>query len=188
MIHIEASIDIDRPPSEVFDFLADLENTPKWQSGVIQSKVIGEGPIGKGTMFEERVRILFWKSDAVCEIVEFQRPTRVSLRSLNWGPGGYQGSFQIEGLKGGCRLSVAADAWLNGAWKLLQPLFAADAGKETRKELAQIKANVEGTHCQAVSPLWAYSGAGKFSRQSETGAPGSAGPCLKLPLLRRTEQ
>ena len=43
MIQIEASIQIDQPCERVFGFLADVDNLPKWQAGVIESILQGLG-------------------------------------------------------------------------------------------------------------------------------------------------
>ena len=31
MLEVQASIDIDRPPQVVFDYIADMANNPRWQ-------------------------------------------------------------------------------------------------------------------------------------------------------------
>lgn len=34
MIRVESSVFIERPSGEVFDFLSNFENNPRWQSGM----------------------------------------------------------------------------------------------------------------------------------------------------------
>ena len=46
MIKIENSTIINRPGDEVFEFLANSENNPQWQSGTQEVKKTSEGPIG----------------------------------------------------------------------------------------------------------------------------------------------
>jgi uncharacterized protein YndB with AHSA1/START domain len=42
VIRIEFSIDVDRPPSEVFAYLTDAENLPQWQSSAVEAHWEGE--------------------------------------------------------------------------------------------------------------------------------------------------
>jgi carbon monoxide dehydrogenase subunit G len=45
MFRVSADIVIDRPPSVVFDFIADNENDPKWCIPVVETvRVSGEAP------------------------------------------------------------------------------------------------------------------------------------------------
>ena len=48
MIRIENSTQISQPRDQVFDFLTDVDSLPKWQSGVIQSNPVTEGPVRVG--------------------------------------------------------------------------------------------------------------------------------------------
>lgn len=53
MIQFTTHVDIDRPPPEVFDFVVDFENTPKWNYFVIDVKKQSADPIGVGTVFHQ---------------------------------------------------------------------------------------------------------------------------------------
>jgi hypothetical protein len=51
MVEVQGKIVIDRPPDEVFDFVADEENEPRYNSQMRLAKKITEGPIGVGTSY-----------------------------------------------------------------------------------------------------------------------------------------
>jgi len=53
MIEFENTIRIDRPITEVFAFLSDLENIPKWNYYVLKLKKISNGPIGIGSLYHQ---------------------------------------------------------------------------------------------------------------------------------------
>jgi len=53
MIDFENNIRIDRPIGEVFAFLSDLENVPKWNYYVLEVTKLSNGPIGIGTMYHQ---------------------------------------------------------------------------------------------------------------------------------------
>jgi hypothetical protein len=65
---------------DVFEFLADLTNAPRWAAGVVAvEQVAGDGP-GPGALYDvvRRVRGRRRRTAAVC--VEFQPPSRVAWR------------------------------------------------------------------------------------------------------------
>ncbi len=45
----ERSADIGHPAKEVFAFLADIGNLPRWQSGVVRAEQTSPGPVAVGT-------------------------------------------------------------------------------------------------------------------------------------------
>ena len=49
MIRIEGEIIINRPPEEVFDFIADERNEPLYNPRMRHAEQISNGPIGVGT-------------------------------------------------------------------------------------------------------------------------------------------
>jgi uncharacterized membrane protein len=53
MIEFENTICIDCPIAEVFAFLSDLENIPRWNYYVLEVTKLTGGPIGIGTMHHQ---------------------------------------------------------------------------------------------------------------------------------------
>ena len=51
-LSIQTVIELKAPASEVFDFVADHTNAPRWQSGLHEVRRITPGPIGVGTEHE----------------------------------------------------------------------------------------------------------------------------------------
>ncbi len=52
MGHIEGEIIIHRPVEEVFDFVADERNEPRYNRRMLHAEKISEGPVGPGTRFQ----------------------------------------------------------------------------------------------------------------------------------------
>ena len=44
MIQLNETITISRSPGEVFEFLADLNNFPKWRANLVSFKILTAGP------------------------------------------------------------------------------------------------------------------------------------------------
>ena len=143
MIRIESSTQVSRPRDQVFDFLTDVDNLPKWQSGVVQSKRLTEGPVRVGFQYEETAKVAFWNLHAVCTVTDIKANERFSFVGKSSGPLDYDGRFDLQPVAGGTRLTLSGTARLKGIWRLLQPLLASDLRKETRTELATIKLLLE---------------------------------------------
>jgi len=53
MLTFEQTIRINRPVADVFAFLADFENLPKWNYYVLEVRKLSDGPIGIGTTYHQ---------------------------------------------------------------------------------------------------------------------------------------
>ena len=78
MIGFENTIRIDRPVDEIFAFLSDFENIPKWNYYVLEVRQLSESPIGVGTTYHQ-VR----KTDEQdFRITEFEPNHTVAVKTL----------------------------------------------------------------------------------------------------------
>jgi carbon monoxide dehydrogenase subunit G len=68
---------IDRPIADVFAFLADGTNDPKFSPRVQSIRKETDGPIGVGTVFESTVKDAGMKTSRRFELTEFDAPTRI---------------------------------------------------------------------------------------------------------------
>ena len=53
MIRFSNTIDIARPPAEVFAYLADLEHTPEWNWAITSTRKVSPGPVAVGSRFRQ---------------------------------------------------------------------------------------------------------------------------------------
>ncbi len=68
---------IDRPINDVFEFLADGTNDPKFSPRVQQIKQSTDGPIGVGTVFESTVKDAGMTTRRQFELTRFDAPTKI---------------------------------------------------------------------------------------------------------------
>ena len=85
---------IDRPIDDVFAFLADGTNDPKFSPRVQQIQRTTDGPVGVGTVFESTVKDAGMKSSRKFELTDFEPPTRIrwaerSRNAVTVPDGGY---------------------------------------------------------------------------------------------------
>ena len=74
-----ATVVIDRPIEEVFAFLADGENDPKFSSRVLEIAKRTDGPPGVGTVYASTVKDAGMKTKREFELTEFEAPSEDSL-------------------------------------------------------------------------------------------------------------
>ncbi len=89
-----ASTVIDRPIADVFAFLADGTNDPKFSPRVQQIRKTTDGPVGVGTVFESTVKDAGMKTSRKFELTEVQAPTKIrwterSKNAVSVPDGGY---------------------------------------------------------------------------------------------------
>ena len=93
----ENTVMIRRPTAEVFAFLADFENIPRWNYAIVETHKTSQGPIGVGTIYQQ-VRSVPSRSEEQFELTAYDPPRRLAIR-------GQLGPFPS-------RLSYALDAIL----------------------------------------------------------------------------
>jgi uncharacterized protein YndB with AHSA1/START domain len=89
-----ATVVIDRPIEEVFAFLADGENDPKFSSRVLEIRKTTDGPPGVGTVYASTVKDAGVKTQREFRLTEFQPPTKIrwsetSKNAVTAREGGY---------------------------------------------------------------------------------------------------
>jgi uncharacterized protein YndB with AHSA1/START domain len=75
----ERSAELPRPAAEVFAFLADLQNLPRWQSGVLRAELTTPGPIRVGSRAVVERRMFGQQIVADLVVTSYEPPNRVVL-------------------------------------------------------------------------------------------------------------
>jgi uncharacterized protein YndB with AHSA1/START domain len=141
---IVSTIEIDRPPAEVFAYVTDPARLPEWQESVVSSRVEGTGSSGARTRANVTRRIGPLTRAMTAEL-ELSPPTSWTVRGVD-GPvrGNVKGA--IEPLDDGARSRVTLELELvgYGIGKLLVPLVARpQVRKELPRNLRNLKERLE---------------------------------------------
>lgn len=141
-MRIEGSAVIDRPVEDVWRFMTDLANTPKWDPGVLEVKQTSSGPIGVGTTLQSR----HTKERIMNERVIEYEPNRGFALEFTSGPfKGSSGSYSMETVAGKTKLTRILDVKFNGFYKLLGPFAARGARRSSDAEVNNVKRILEST-------------------------------------------
>ena len=136
---------IDRPIAEVFDYLADGTNDPKFSPRVQEIRKEPDGPSALGTVFVSTVKDAGMKSSRRFELTEFVSPTKIrwterSKNSVTVPEGGYD----LEDLGNSqTRVTIFNTLEGHGIGKLLVGFAVKAAVKDADAFAHRIKAAVE---------------------------------------------
>jgi uncharacterized membrane protein len=91
VLEFENTIPIERPIDEVFAFLSDFENIPKWNYYVLEVRQLSESPIGIGTTYHQ-----LRKTDQQdFRIVEFEANNTVAVKTLPQSSPSFERRFTL---------------------------------------------------------------------------------------------
>jgi uncharacterized protein YndB with AHSA1/START domain len=81
LIKVEVSTTIDRPVEEVFRFVEDETNIPKWDNDLLKATKTSDGPIGPGTTFHLDIKPFMGatEGDGHRGVVPTERTDRASV-------------------------------------------------------------------------------------------------------------
>ena len=149
MIRSESSIDINRPAADVFAFVADQTNAPRWQHGLDEVRRLTDGPIRVGTEHVFVRRFAGRTIESHNRYTDYQPGRYVEFEiPSGWVTG--KASYLVEPTGSGrSRLTSRMEFRLAGLSALAAPLFARILARDDRKE-ATLKALLEGTTPQSM--------------------------------------
>jgi carbon monoxide dehydrogenase subunit G len=111
---------ISRPIQDVFGFLADFENVPKWNYAVIETRKVSAGAVSVGTSYRQ-VRSVPSRSEERFEVTAFDPPRYLEIQG-QLGPFPSRLSYALEAIPGGTRVTNSVELKLRGPARLLGPV------------------------------------------------------------------
>lgn len=140
MLRYRRTIEVARPPGEVFAFLADLDNLARWQPTV--REVEWEPPLGEGSEFEETRELLGRRARSRLEVTAFEPGRELSIRIVE-GPVPLTVRHLLEPTEDGTRLTLDAEGEAGGLLRLAAPLAERAAARQATQDLERLKRLVE---------------------------------------------
>ena len=137
MIKIEHSIVINRPIEEVFAVVTNVENNPKWGSGLLKAVKTSDGPIGVGTTWRLVRKVLGQQLEAEVEVTEYELNRNYVQRSKSPFPGAVRQTY--EAVEDGTRISIILEAEPGGLFRLAEPLLKSTFKRDIDAEFANLK-------------------------------------------------
>ena len=139
-MYVEESVVINRPPEEVFDYVANPENLPEW-SGLVQEvqKETQGPPVEEGVRFTTVAKFLGRRFETPFEVSVHDRPRRHTDRSTG-GPFPQEFTHIFEEVEGGgTLLTEVTDGEPGGFFRLAGPLLEIAGRRQFRADLETLK-------------------------------------------------
>ncbi|HEX9044203.1 MAG TPA: SRPBCC family protein [Candidatus Limnocylindrales bacterium] len=162
-MHIEGEIVIGRPVEEVFDFVADECNEPRYNPQMRLAQKVSEGPIGVGTRYRAEVMSGRQVVPMDIELTGYERPTMLAS-TTRMAPMDVRYALTFDPIPQGTRMRWVGDVEPKGCLRLMAPVV----GWLGRRQEVRI---------------WA----GLKDLLEEPGAPATDRPRAGAPLLRLHE-
>ncbi|MFI5693406.1 SRPBCC family protein [Kribbella sp. NPDC051586] len=135
------TITIDRPPATVFAYLLNLENIPRWNYALSETRQLTPGPPAVGTRYVQTRTIPVHKEESL-EIVELIPDQKLTVQgTLTSFPAVL--SYTLDAADGGALLTNTVDLQLPGPLKLLTPIALGRIKSAVAANLAVLKQLLE---------------------------------------------
>lgn len=81
MTEVTVSVEINRPPDQVFAYIADMANNPSWQKGMRECRWTSEPPLRLGSTYDQVARFLGRDIVNSFEVTEFVAGETIRIQS-----------------------------------------------------------------------------------------------------------
>ena len=143
MIKVEMSIEVKRPVAEVFAFVTNPANDVKWQEGLIEARLVSEGPMGVGSKLHDARKFLGLKMESDLEVTGYVPNKLFSLKVAS-GPMQFEIKQTFEAVGGGTRIALVAEGEPAGVFKLAGGAFKKQLEGQLKGDSERLKKALEG--------------------------------------------
>ena len=143
MINVEVSTVINRPVADVFAFVANFENHPKWETDFQEVKQLTPTPGGVGTTYQCLLKFPGQTATSKFEITEYAVNQKITYEGEAAGPAKPKGSFLFESVAGGTKITSLPQPEFRGLFRLLEPMMAGYIRKNNVAHLSNLKRLLE---------------------------------------------
>jgi uncharacterized protein YndB with AHSA1/START domain len=141
-VRIEESVEIARPPEDVFAILTDPDRLAEWQTSTVEVRRERSDPLSAGERFQEVHKGAGRRLESTVEVAEFEPPRAFAIRIVD-GPLPVDGRWTLEPAGAGTRLHFAGTGELRGPLRLLGPLVTGTVARQFRGHHRRLKRLVE---------------------------------------------
>jgi uncharacterized membrane protein len=138
MARLRAITEIERPATDVFAFITDVEREPDWRDGVVRITIENGRPGAVGLVYTEQISRMGVDLTMSVEITEVEADRRVAYR-FTGGPVKGKGSYEFAGNGDKCTVTASIDLGRGVMAKALGAMM----DSQLENDLQQLKIVVE---------------------------------------------
>lgn len=135
------SVAIDRSPGDVFAFLADLENVPRWNYAISETRKLTDGPVRVGTRYRQ-IRTIPSRREESFEVIELEPGRQLAVRG-DLGPFHGVVSYRLNLVDDGTEVVNDVQLRASGALRLVAPVATARVSAAVAGNLRVLKQVLE---------------------------------------------
>jgi uncharacterized membrane protein len=143
MINVEVSTVINRPVGDVFTYVANFENHPKWETDFQEVRLLTSTPGGVGTTYQCLLKFPGQTVPSKFEITEYEVNQKIGYVGEPAGPAIPKGSFLFESVGSGTKITSLPRPEFQGLFGLLAPLMTGYIRKNNVAHLSTLKQLLE---------------------------------------------
>jgi uncharacterized membrane protein len=156
MLTVEKSIVIGRHAEDVFAYVSDQTNAPRWQRGLLEVRRTTDGPIGVGTRHTFVRTFMGRRMEGSNEYTRWE-PNKLVAFEATSGAVGLEASYIVEPIgTDGARLTSRLEMRAPGLLRVAEPLVSATLRRDINANLSTLKslleAGAEGRLTSGVVP------------------------------------
>lgn len=164
MADIDGEILIKRLPEDVFDFVADERNEPRYNPHMLKAEKISDGPIGEGTIFHVEIQSLGRTVPMDVEFTAVERPRRLAS-TTHMAAMEVNGALTFDAVPEGTRMHWSWDVERHGILKLTGPAAVFIGRRQERSIWSGLKWLLEeSTHRDEANEDRVLTGSGPATR------------------------
>ncbi len=142
MVTNEKIITINRPINEVFAYVSDFQNVPKWQPELVELHRITKGPQGIGTQFSVVRKIMGQKLEASIEFTAYEPNRKYGIKSIT-GALPFEQSTLFESTAEGTKLTTKIELYPGSDMAQAEPRLAESLKQEMETNFDGLKKLLE---------------------------------------------
>lgn len=142
-MHVEESVEINRPIGEVFNYVSDVANYPEWMAHALEVRKDTPGPPQQSDRFVVAIKSVGRRFETPYERTSYEAERRYTDRAVGGPIPNQQWHSDFREVPGGTRFTRGVDVQSAGLLKLLEPLQKRTAERQLRKDLQTLRSVVE---------------------------------------------
>lgn len=142
MARIEESVTINRPIDNVFTYTTEARNWPKWHTSMPEAEQTSQGPVGVGTTFKGKSRMMGMIMGWTAKATGFE-PYKRWGKVIDSGNVVFDDELIFDTVEGGTKFTMVYDVKVGGFQKLFASMINSSMQKQLKQDLVNLKGILE---------------------------------------------
>jgi len=142
MFSTSGSTSIARPAAEVFAFIADVRNDPRWHTDVLAAKLIEGNAVDGHSVFEIETKPVMGVAGGTVAVSQYEPPSRI-IFDVRMGKLQPTTTFTVVPAATGCRVTRRIDMEPRGLMRAMAPFMGGMMRKRNDMFLANLRRVLE---------------------------------------------